>query len=779
MTNTKTPFDPARDPCHERERAKYDNPIPSREFILAYIAEQSVPLSRDKLTTALGFDDPEAVEALRRRLAAMERDGQLVTNRRGGYVPVDQLELIRGRVIGHRDGHGWLAPDDRGERIALSPRDMRGLLHGDRAVVRVVGMDAQGKPEGRLADVLSRANKAVVGRFRTESGVCFVAPQNRRLHLDLIVPPEWVGKAVDGQLVVVAIEQQPTRHSLPIGRVIQVLGEQIEPGREVDAAILEFGIPCEWPAEVEAESEAIGTEVAESDKVDRTDLRPLPLVTIDGPDARDFDDAVYCEPKPSGWRLVVAIADVSHYVRPGSALDEEAMARGNSVYFPGKVVPMLPERLSNGLCSLNPDVDRLCMVCDMLIDKGGTTTRSRFYRGVMRSRARLQYDDVAAMVVERDPTLRKRHHAIIDHLDHLHTLYQALRAAREQRGAIDFETTETQIIFTGGGGIDAVVPVHRNDAHKLIEECMLAANRATARYLRRHRVPALFRNHEGPDADRLDRLRGFLAGLGLGLGGGDDPQSADYAALMERVDARADRSMIQTVMLRSLQQAVYHPENAGHFGLAMDEYAHFTSPIRRYPDLLVHRGIGHIIDGGKGSDFPLNRDRLLLFGEHCSMTERRADEATRDVVMMLKCRYMRDRVGEAFDGVITAVTGFGLFVELDEIHVDGLVHVTQLENDFFRFDPTAHQLRGERSGRVYGLTDRVRVRLDRVDPDERKIDLSMVGPLGPGGQLVAGAAARPTVGKPPRKGPPGAGQRGRAGAARPPRPPRSKDRRGR
>ena len=740
----------------------YDNPIPSRECILDYIAEQSAPLTRNALTAALGLDDPDRIEALRRRLAAMERDGQLVTNRRGGYVPVDQLELVRGRVIGHRDGHGWLAPDDRSERIALSPRDMRGLMHGDRAVVRIVGLDPQGKPEGRLADVLSRANKTMVGRLRSDSGVFFVAPQNRRLHLDLIVPPEWVGDAEDGQLVVVVIEQQPTRHSLPIGRVIQVLGEQIEPGREVETAILEFGIPCEWPSEAAAESEALAEEVTESDKAGRTDLRSLPLVTIDGPDARDFDDAVYCAPKPSGWRLVVAIADVSHYVRPGSALDEEALERGNSVYFPGRVVPMLPERLSNGLCSLNPDVDRLCMVCDMLIDKSGKIARSRFYRGVMRSHARLFYDDVAAMVVDRDAALRERHAPIVEHLDHLYALYQVLRKAREHRGAIDFETTETQIVFTGGGGIDAVVPVWRNDAHKLIEECMLAANRATARYLRKHRVPALFRNHEGPDNDRLDRLRGFLAGLGLTLGGGDDPQPADYAALMEQVDARTDRTMIQTVMLRSLQQAVYHPENAGHFGLAMDEYAHFTSPIRRYPDLLVHRGIGHVIDGGKGSNFPLNRDRLLLFGEHCSMTERRADEATRDVVMILKCRYMRDRVGEEFDGVITAVTGFGLFVELDEIRVDGLVHVTQLENDFFRFDPTAHQLCGERSGRVYGLTDRVRVRLDRVDPDTRKIDLSMVGPLRMDGRVVRGAAAAPTT-RAPRKPAPSRGPRGRAG----------------
>ncbi len=763
MTTRKPIADPNTDPFLAREQDKYAHPVPSREFILEFLEEQAAPFTRDEIAAALSLDHPDALEGLRRRLIAMERDGQLVRNRREGYVLVDHEELIRGRIIGHKDGFGWLAPDAGGERIFLSPRDMRTVLHGDRAVVRIVGMDQQGKPEGRIVDVLTRANKAVVGRYLEESGVSFVVPQNRRLHLDIVIPPEHRGSALDGQLVVVDIEQQPTRRLQPVGRIMQVLGEQIEPGSEVETAALTYGVPVSWPEAALQQAEELPEEVAESDKAGRRDLRDLPLVTIDGADAKDFDDAVYCEPKPSGWRLVVAIADVSHYVQPGSPLDQEAQDRGNSVYFPGQVVPMLPERLSNGLCSLNPRVDRLCMVCDMLISDSGTIRRSQFYRGVMRSHARMLYEQVAKIVVDRDSELRKRYQALVPHLDDLFEMYGVLRKARRHRGAIDFETTETAITFGADGIIEGVYPVQRNEAHKIIEECMLAANLATARYLKRHRVPSLFRNHEGPDGDRLDNLRDFLSGIGLSLGGGDDPQPKDYARLMDAVSRRPDRELIQTVMLRSLQQAVYHPENAGHFGLAMSEYAHFTSPIRRYPDLLVHRAIGHVLEGKPGDSFPLDQDRLLTLGEHCSMTERRADEATRDVVMMLKCRYMRDRVGEEFDGVITAVTGFGLFVELEEVHVDGLVHVTQLENDFFHFDPVRHELQGDRTGRVYRLTDRVRVRLDRVNPDEKKIDLSMLGPLDESGQVVPAA---PSDGR--KRGPgKGAKRDGKERASRP------------
>ncbi|WP_290650996.1 ribonuclease R [Aquisalimonas sp.] len=740
MAKRKQQRDASTDPYREREQQKYENPVPSREFLMDLLAEQARPLTREEVAQAIGLESPEELEGLRRRLIAMERDGQAIRNRRGGYVLVDNEELLRGRVVGHQDGYGQLAPDVGGDRVYISPRDMRMVMHGDRAVVRVTGVNHEGQPAGILVDVIQRANKTVVGRFFTESGVGFVVPSNKRIHHDVIVPAEAQQNAANGELVVVQITQQPTMRRQPIGEVIQVLGEHIRPGTEIEAAQLIYEIPVTWPEAVEKELARLPDEVPEADKQERKDLRDLPLVTIDGADARDFDDAVYAEPKPSGWRLVVAIADVSHYVRPGTALDREAGNRGNSVYFPRDVVPMLPEKLSNGLCSLNPQVDRLCTVCDMLISTSGELRRSRFYRGVMRSHARLLYEEVAELLVDESPALRTTYQHLLRPLEHLYGVYESLRKARERRGAIDFETTETQIIFDQHGSIETIRPTQRTEAHRLIEECMLAANQATARFLQKQRLPSLFRNHDGPDEDRLDNLRRFLAETGLSLGGGDDPQPADYAKLLRSVQHRADRHLIQTLMLRSLKQAVYHPVNTGHFGLAMPEYAHFTSPIRRYPDLVVHRGIGHVIDGGQGQTFPKRQDELLSLGEHCSMTERRADEATRDAESILKCQYIRDKVGETFNGVVTGVTGFGLFVELDDLYVDGLVHVTQLENDFFRFDPIGHHLTGERTGRVYRLTDRVRVRIARVDPDERKVDLTMIGPLDERGEVVEAVA---------------------------------------
>ncbi|WP_091640218.1 ribonuclease R [Aquisalimonas asiatica] len=752
MTRKRKQADAGVDPYREREAQKYDNPVPSREHLMTFIADQARPLTRDELAQALGLSDPDSLEGLRRRLIAMERDGQVVRNRRRGYVLVDNEELVRGRVIGHQDGYGQLAPDVGGERIFISPRDMRLVMHGDRAVVRVTGVNHEGQPSGILVDVIQRANKTVVGRFFQESGVGFVVPSNKRMHHDIIVPSQSQQNAGNGELVVVQITQQPQARRQPIGEVIQVLGEHIRPGTEIETAQLIYGIPVEWPEAVTKELERLPDEVPEADKKGRKDLRNLPLITIDGADARDFDDAVYAEPKPSGWRLVVAIADVSHYVKPGSALDKEARNRGNSVYFPRNVVPMLPEKLSNGLCSLNPDVDRLCMVCDMLITTGGEIRRSTFYRAVMRSHARMIYEDVARILVDQDEALQAKYAPILPQLDHLYGVYESLRKARNRRGAIDFETTETQILFDDHGSIADIRPTERTDAHRLIEECMLAANQATARYLLKQRLPTLFRNHDGPDEDRLDNLNRFLAETGLALGGGDDPQPADYAKLLRSVQNRPDRHLIQTVMLRSLQQAVYHPVNSGHFGLAMEEYAHFTSPIRRYPDLLVHRGIAHVIEGGKGTTFPVGQDELLGLGEQCSMTERRADEATRDAESILKCQYIRDKVGQEYDGVVTGVTGFGLFVELDGLYVDGLVHVTQLENDFFRFDPIGHHLTGERTGRVYRLTDRVRVRIDKVDPDERKVDLAMLGPLDANGELAEPVTDGSRGGRKPGKG---------------------------
>jgi ribonuclease R len=714
-----------RDPDYERESQLYERPVPSRELILRVLKERGKPTTLERFLEEAGISDPVDVDAVARRFNAMVRDGQLVRNRRDGYIPVDKAALVRGRVVAHPDGFGFLIPDDGTPDLFLSATEMRSLLHGDRIVAHVRGIDRRGRREGALVEVLERANREVVGRYVEEKGLGFVIPDNKRLTQDVLVPRENRGGAMPGQIVVAAIEAQPDRHTPPMGRITEILGEHMAPGMEIDIAIRAFELPNRWPEEVEAEVASLTPEVPEAAKADRVDLRHLPLVTIDGADARDFDDAVYCQPTPKGWKLIVAIADVSHYVRPGSALDAEGLNRGNSVYFPDRVIPMLPEILSNGLCSLNPDVDRLAMACEMLISREGKVTRSRFYPAVMRSHARLIYDDVAALL-DGDKEQLRRYKPLVSHLEELHGLYRVLRRGREARGAIDLDTTETRIIYGPERKIERIEPLQRNVAHRIIEECMLAANVTAAKWLSRQRIPILFRVHDGPPPEKLADLREFLKEFGLSLPGGDEPTPADYGKVLEQVHGRPDAHLIETVLLRSMSQAVYSPDNIGHFGLAYEQYTHFTSPIRRYPDLLVHRALRHVHAGGKTTDFRYGHEDMVTFGEHCSMTERRADEATRDAVAWLKCEFMLDRVGETFDGIISAVTSFGLFVELNEIYVEGLIHVTTLSSDYYHFDPVGHRLEGERSGRVYRLGDGVRARVVRVDLDQRKIDFEVV-----------------------------------------------------
>jgi len=718
------------DPHHQRESAKYDNPIPSREMILEYLKDCGGPRKFDHVAHDLGLEDEQQMIALKRRLRAMERDAQLIYNRRGGYVPLDEVDLIAGRVIGHPDGFGFLVQDKGGDDIFLSGRQMRGLLHGDRAVVSVTGVDRRGRSEGAVVEVLERANEQIVGRYFEEGGIGFVAPDNKRIHLDIMIPQDAVGDAKNGQIVVAALVKQPDKRSQPIGKIIEVMGDHMAPGMEIEVSIRAHELPTIWPEEVEAQTAKLSSEVKEEDKqpekYPREDLRETPLVTIDGEDARDFDDAVYCERQGKGWRLLVAIADVSHYVQISSALDQEAHNRGTSVYFPDRVIPMLPEILSNGLCSLNPDVDRLCMVCEMHVSAQGKVQRHRFFEGVMRSAARLTYTKMAAIVIDEDSSLRKEYGNVVPHLDDLYTLYQLFRKNREQRGAIDFDTTETRIVFGEDRKIDRIEPMIRNDAHKLIEEFMVAANVAAAEFLLENKIPALYRIHETPDPEKLNDRRTFLNGLGVTLGGGDKPTAKDFAKLLKSVVGRDDAHLIQTVLLRTMRLAVYSPENVGHFGLAFDAYAHFTSPIRRYPDLLVHRAIRHLVRKGNVDNYTYSHSDMQMLGEHCSMTERRADEATREAVSWLKCEFMMDKVGEEFDGVISSVTSFGLFVELDEIYVEGLVHVTALKHDYYQFDPVGQKLQGERSGKTYRLANKIRVQVARVDLDEKKIDFELV-----------------------------------------------------
>lgn len=716
----KTPVDPN----FEREAQKYDNPIPSREFILGLLQEADNPLSYDEIAQRLQIEGDERQEALRRRLKAMERDGQALCNRRGAYLPVNQEDLIRGRVIGHPDGFGFLVPDEQDDDLFLSPKQMRGVFHGDRALARVMGVDRRGRREGGIIEVLERNTTQVVGRLRIEDGVGILTPDNKRITHDILVPPDGLDDARDDQIVLVRIRESASRTARLRGDVVEVLGEHMAPGMEIDIAIRAHGLPYEWPEEVTAAADDLGAKVAERDKKGRLDLREKPFVTIDGDDARDFDDALYCEPAGKGWRLWVAIADVSHYVEPEGALDREAHNRGTSVYFPDNVIPMLPEVLSNGLCSLNPDVDRLSLVCEMEIGARGALKSYRFHEGLIRSHARLIYEDVAA-ILDGDHGPRERHGHVVPHLETLYRVFKALHAARNRRGAIDFDTTETRIVFGENRKIEKIVPTERTDAHRLVEECMIMANVAAARFLKKHKVPTLYRVHDQPPTEKIEELRDFLNGVGLSLGGGDEPSPRDFTEVLKAAKKRSDQQLIQTVLLRSLSQAVYAPELDGHFGLALDDYAHYTSPIRRYPDLLVHRGIRHVLRHGSRKGFPYSHSDMESLGEHCSMTERRADDATRDAVAWLKAEYMQDKVGETFQGVVSGVTGFGLFVEIKDVYIEGLVHVTSLDNDFYHFDPARHSLTGERGGRVFRIGDELTVQVVRVSLDDRKIDLAL------------------------------------------------------
>ncbi len=716
------------DPHRQREAKKYENPIPSREFILETLTQHAAPMAFQEVAEALGLLDNHDLLALDRRLGAMVRDGQLVRNRRDAYCLVNKRDLIAGRIIAHPDGFGFVKPDEGGDDLYLYPKEMRTIFHGDRVVARVTGRDRRGRLEGSVVEILERGTRTVVGRLYSDTGVGFVVPDNKRMTHDIIIPSDRLLEAKQGQIVVAEITDQPTKRTPPIGRIVEVVGDHMRPGMETDIAIRTHELPVDWPQEVGAEIAGLGEEVPEEAKTGRTDLRGLPLVTIDGADARDFDDAVFCERKPKGWRLLVCIADVSAYVIPGSGLDQEAVKRGNSVYFPDRVIAMLPEVLSNGLCSLNPQVDRLCMTCELYVSREGRVTRSRFFEALMCSHARLTYDQVAVMLNGDDLELAERHAALLPHLQELHALFEALHASRAKRGAIDFDTTETRFIFNDARRIERIEPLRRNDAHRVIEECMLAANVAAARLFERKKMPALYRIHETPNAEKLSDLREFLAELGLNLPGGNKPTAQDYATLLGSVKGRPDAHLIQTVLLRSMQQAMYSSDNAGHFGLAYDAYTHFTSPIRRYPDLVVHRIIKHILAGGTAADLDYSKPELQQVAEVCSGTERRADEATRDAESWLKCEYMRDKLGEEFNGTITSVQGFGIFVELDDIYVDGLVHITALDNDYYHFDPVGHRLTGERTGQVYRLGDRLRVQVAAVNLDERKIDFVLVAP---------------------------------------------------
>ena len=707
------------DPQKEREAMFYEKPLPSRELILKVMADQGVPLSILKLNELLEIANDES-EAFNKRIRAMERQGQIMRNRKDDFCISEKLNLIPGRIQGHPDGFGFLIPDQGGDDIFLSSREMMQVLHNDRVMVQTIGQDRKGRPEGKVIEILERKNETLVGRVVQGQGVTIVAAEDKRINQDFLIPYHFDMDAKPGQIVVIEITAQPSFKSRPMGKVIQILGNYADSGMEIEIALRKHQLPYNFSQETIEIAESFSKKVTEKDFKGRIDVRDLSLITIDGETARDFDDAVYAESIDKNWRLVVAIADVSFYVQPDKILDKEAFERGNSVYFPRRVIPMLPEALSNGLCSLNPHVDRLCMICDMMIDQQGKVISYKFYPSVMESKARMTYTDVSTLLNETSPELTEKYKAIIPHIKNLESVYKILTKQRHARGAIEFASSETIMIFNDQGKIDRIEPVIRNEAHRIIEECMLAANVCAANFLIEHEHPALYRIHEGPTEERLENLQIFLAEFGFMLGGGDKPSIKDYATVIEKIKGRPDEHLLQTVLLRSMQQAVYSPDNIGHFGLAYEAYAHFTSPIRRYPDLLIHRAIKATLEKKK---MPAANWHVL--GQHCSMTERRADDATRDVSSWLKCYYMQDKIGEIYEGTVAGVTSFGLFVSIDGIYIEGLLHVTELGNDYFTYDKARHAMVGERSHAIYRLGDRLKVKLVRVDLELSKIDFSL------------------------------------------------------
>lgn len=739
----------SQDPHLEREAQKYENPIPSREFIATHLEKRKGPATHPELCEELHLTTDDAIEALRRRLIAMVRDGQLLCSRKGAFGLIDKMDLVRGRVQGHADGFGFLIPDSGGQDYVLNHRQMSCCFDGDVVLARKGRRDHRGRIEATITEVLERNTTELVGRFHWENGFGLVHPENKRIAQDILIHPKDTSASSDGDIVVVDIVEQPEFRKQPIGKVTQVLGAHMAPGMEIDIALRTYDIPHAWSYEVEEQCVGFGKEVNEDDKDHRVDLRSKAFVTIDGEDARDFDDAVFAQPMKNGnTKLFVAIADVSHYVQVDSPLDHEARARGTSVYFPERVVPMLPEVLSNGLCSLNPKTDRLSLVCEMEVTPTGDVASFKFMEGLIHSHARLTYTQVGKLIEDQTPAseeffVQSYGKDVLKNIEHLYNVYRSFRIARTKRGAIEYETRETRIVFNDEQKIDRIVASERNEAHRLIEECMLAANVSAATFLEALKIPCLYRVHDSPSFERLENLREYMAEQGLGLGGGLKPQAKDYQKLLTQITGREDFELLQTVMLRSMAQAVYQPDNIGHFGLAFEKYAHFTSPIRRYPDLLVHRAIRSVIRSKKRTSlvkrvkgasslesseiYPYDEKSMFELGEHCSMTERRADEATWDVIAWLKCEYMSDHIGDEYTGTISSVTNFGLFVQLDDVYVDGLVHISSLQSDYYQYHESQHRLVGDRTRITYGLGDKLTVKVVRVSLDDRKIDFELAG----------------------------------------------------
>ncbi|MCF6765218.1 ribonuclease R [Thiotrichales bacterium 19S3-7] len=719
-------YDISMDPNRESEMQKYDDPIPSRELIIQFFRDKGVPATFEIVFDALNLSTQAHKVALKRRLKAMERDGQLLYNRGGYYGLVSKMDLIKGTVIASRDGPGEIIADD-GRLIYLPIKQMRCVFHGDCVLARPSGVSRRGHLEGTIVEILKRNTFRLTGRYQEEFGVSYVEPVNPLLKHDVLIWPQDELAVKPGQFVTVEVISQPSYKTQPLGKIIEVIGDQLSIDEAIDMAVKSYDLNDQWPDKVLQQVNKFKNVVTKEDREGRRDLREMPFVTIDGEDAKDFDDAVYCEPKKSGgWRLYVAIADVSYYVRAETALDKEAQNRSTSVYFPGYVIPMLPEALSNELCSLKPEVDRLALVCQMSVSANGKLSRYEFYSAVIRSHARLTYTEVSDLLNQNNQDFQKAYPQLVSHIYNLYGMYLVLSERRKERGAIDFDMEETQIVLNEGREIDAILPRARNDAHRIIEECMLLTNVAAARFVLKHKFDGVYRVHGGPSSAKIASLRDYLKTHGLGLSGGDDPGPLEFSQMLTIAQGHDDFHNIQLMTLRSMMQAVYSPHNEGHFGLAYNAYSHFTSPIRRYPDLLTHRIIRKILNEHKLGGYRYDMQQLVDLCDHASIAERRADNAAQSVEDWLKCSFLRNRVGEVFEAKIVSVIGIGFFVQLQENQIEGLVHVATMEGDYYHYDSERQLLIGERTKKTYALGQKVKVKLIAVNMTSLKIDFELV-----------------------------------------------------
>lgn len=702
----------------------------SAEIVLKYLSQRTEPASTKAIAETLGRAGKDGRNETFAILEQLRDQQKVIQIKRHRWAMPGSVQTYQGRVVGHVDGHGYVIAENTNERVYLRSHDMREVLHNDIVQVKITGRDRRKKLLGQITKVVERGNDTIVGRFFIENGVAFVVPNDQRIGQDIFIPPENYAKVSninDGQVVVCTIIKQPSRHFQPVGEVAEVLGDYLAPGMEIDIAIRKHHLPHEWPDNVNKQTQKLDDEVNEKDFADRKDIRDLPLVTIDGEDARDFDDAVYCEKlEQGGYRLIVAIADVSHYVKPESALDIEAWQRGNSVYFPQQVIPMLPEILSNGLCSLNPQVNRLCFTCDMQITEDGEIDNYDFYPAVMYSHARLTYTQVAAFIGEDGDTEHGISEELLPHISNLYALSKCLNKRRKSLGMIEFDIPEPVIMFNDERKIEQILPRVRNDAHRLIEECMLAANICASICLDDSDLAGIYRVHDSPDTDKIEDVRHFLRQFKLLLPGGEEPEPQHYAAVVSKITDAQTAKIVQTALLRSMKQARYSADNDGHFALNFDSYTHFTSPIRRYADLVVHRQLKRFISDHTARDEENKLIEISKTADQVSITERRADDATRDAIQWLKCEYMSHKIGERLWGTVSSVTDFGLFVELEDVYVDGLVHITSLVEDYYRYDQERRLLIGESSGRVYRMGQRLEIQVSRVDMEQCRIDFALV-----------------------------------------------------